>query len=400
MLPRLAAALALVAAAVLVGSPVHAETPAERAAREIQNARDRANAAAQAMFDQEATIDALELEIAETEQDVADLEGEVATLRQGLADRAVTRFTAGGVSANPLFTDVDQMNTQAAADVYAEIATGDQLVGVDDFTAVIDRLDDLRGDLARQRDQAEQARDTYAVLQERAEAEVVHLQEVEEQRLKDEAVRIALEAERQHQIAEEQRQADLAAAAAAAQQPTTAQPPAAQPVQNPGTAAPSNPDDPAPDDPAPAPTPAPTTAPAPPPTAPPVAISSGIVCPLQGSYSFANTWGAARSGGRRHQGVDMISPTGTPIVAVKSGSVAFKVNRLGGNSAWVTANDGDRYYYAHMSSWEGGNRSVSRGDVIGYVGSTGNAGTPHLHFEVHPGGGVAVNPYPYVRAVC
>ena len=93
----------------------------------------------------------------------------------------------------------------------------------------------------------------------------------------------------------------------------------------------------------------------------------------------------------------MIAKTGTPLVAVVSGSVQFKQNSLGGNAVWLSGSDGNKYYYAHLSRFEGSSRSVSQGEVIGYVGMTGNAGVPHLHFEVHPGGGSAVNPTPYVR---
>ena len=66
----------------------------------------------------------------------------------------------------------------------------------------------------------------------------------------------------------------------------------------------------------------------------------------------------------------------------------------------LTGASGTRYYYAHLSAWEGSSRAVAQGDVVGYVGSTGNSGVNHLHFEVHPGGGIAVNPYPYVRRAC
>ncbi len=136
---------------------------------------------------------------------------------------------------------------------------------------------------------------------------------------------------------------------------------------------------------------APAVAPAP-------APSGGIVCPVAGSSAYSDTYGAGRSGGRAHQGVDMLASRGTPLVAVVSGSVVFKHNSLGGNAVWLDGSDGNRYYYAHLSSFEGSSRGVGQGELIGYVGDTGNArGTPHLHFEVHPGGGASVNPYPWVR---
>ena len=97
------------------------------------------------------------------------------------------------------------------------------------------------------------------------------------------------------------------------------------------------------------------------------------VCPVQGPVSFTDTFGAPRSGGRRHQGNDLFSPSGTPLVAVTDGSVFFQGDPLGGNAAYVQGNDGNTYYYAHLNDYVGGARSVTAGELIGHVGNTGDA---------------------------
>lgn len=124
-----------------------------------------------------------------------------------------------------------------------------------------------------------------------------------------------------------------------------------------------------------------------------------VSCPFSVDSDFVDSWGDARSGGRRHQGVDMPAPLGTPVVAVRAGFAEFKVSGAGGNAIWLTTTDGDKYYYAHLDGWEGDSRLVGRGEVVGYVGSTGNAKGDHLHIESHPGGQPA-NPYPTIAEAC
>ena len=96
----------------------------------------------------------------------------------------------------------------------------------------------------------------------------------------------------------------------------------------------------------------------------------------------------------------MMSPSGTPVVAVVAGNAMMKTSELGGNLVTLVGDDGNRYFYGHLSAWEGGSRRVAPGEVIGYVGSTGQTTANHLHFGIYPGGGVAVNPYPIVRQSC
>ena len=138
----------------------------------------------------------------------------------------------------------------------------------------------------------------------------------------------------------------------------------------------------------------------------PAGIVAIDVFPAQGPCSFADTYGAPRSGGRSHEGVDIIDKAGQWIYAVKDGTLTKKYldapGSLGGNGWRLTIADGTYFFYAHMSAVAPGlsvGSAVKAGQIIGQIGMTGAAPIPHLHFEVHPGGGASVNPTPVVKAV-
>lgn len=128
--------------------------------------------------------------------------------------------------------------------------------------------------------------------------------------------------------------------------------------------------------------------------------------PMQGPCGYADTWLYTRGGGRRHLGVDIIAPKGNLIYAVAGGKID-KVyedhpGSLTGNGVRLRMADGTYFFYAHLDSIAAGIElgvPVKAGQILGANGSTGNTGTPHLHFEVHPQGGSAVNPYPLVKAI-
>jgi murein DD-endopeptidase MepM/ murein hydrolase activator NlpD len=131
----------------------------------------------------------------------------------------------------------------------------------------------------------------------------------------------------------------------------------------------------------------------------PVQIIDGMVCPLPGA-AFSDDFGQPRSGGRTHQGNDMFAPMGTSELAVVSGSVTYGDGGGGGMGAYIAGDDGNRYVYYHLSQYVGSPRHVGAGEVIGKVGQTGDATAPHLHFEIHPGGGAAIDPYPTLSRIC
>jgi len=130
------------------------------------------------------------------------------------------------------------------------------------------------------------------------------------------------------------------------------------------------------------------------------------VFPVQGPCSFENTWHAPRGGGRLHLGVDIIANEGNLIYAVADGTItkvySTATDKLAGNGVRLTTADGTYFFYGHFKAIADGitiGTKVKAGQVIGYNGKTGGTNTPHLHFEVHPRGGEAIDPTAIVAAV-
>jgi murein DD-endopeptidase MepM/ murein hydrolase activator NlpD len=385
----LLAVVACLLAPIVPPTVAHADDAAEQAAREIADARDAANAAADAYFAAESRIEQLEIDAQQLEGEVATLQSEIDALLLQVQNVAVNRYTRSGTMGIGVLTGFRNPAEQVQIDALIDVINASS---ADD----LDRFDSLNRDLvAKQRrladtqTRAQNEKASLGQLADAANAKVEKLKQVEAQRLQDEAVRKAVQAEQAERARREE-------ALKARQAPV---------------AAPANPQDSGSDD-----------IDSPSPSAPAIkpssssgqtgvgggsggnAIYAGVdwVCPTgSASVAFGDTWGAPRSGGRRHQGVDMIGARGTPILAVVDGFAKPKSNTLGGTTIWFTGADGNAYYYAHLDSY-GALGAVSKGDVIGYMGDTGNAkqSVVHLHFEIHPGGGPAVNPYPTVRARC
>jgi murein DD-endopeptidase MepM/ murein hydrolase activator NlpD len=123
------------------------------------------------------------------------------------------------------------------------------------------------------------------------------------------------------------------------------------------------------------------------------------VLPVSG-YHITNTWGMSRSyySSGYHTGLDFAVAQGTPIHAIASGTISeLRYDGSYGNLTVMTLDDGTEIYYGHQLSYASGlsvGQRVTQGDVIGYVGTTGNSTGPHVHIEVRPGGGDDVDPYP------
>ncbi|MEX0991159.1 MAG: peptidoglycan DD-metalloendopeptidase family protein [Actinomycetota bacterium] len=357
-LPIVPLVLALVAGAMMA-TPAAAITEADLEAKraQIAEAQDALDAATAAYSDAEARLAEIQDQLSETKATVDETRERLDGLEQQLGDHVRVAYVNGpGTTLSAIFTGGDFNEFSDRVFFLDRLAEADQ--------GLVTRTADTRQELEWRQD------DLAALTAEQEQA----LEDLEQQK-QDVAAKIEqlnaeledLEQRYREQLAAEraaERAAEKVAAQAAAEEETSG--------GGGGGGAP-----------------------------PPSGGSPFGACPVAGGNSFTDSWGDPRSGGRTHEGTDLLAAKGTPVAAAQSGSVAHGGDPLGGITATVTASNGDRTYYAHMNGYSNASGSVSAGTIIGYVGDTGNAaGTNHLHFGYYPGGGGAVNPYPYLLQVC
>ena len=373
----------------------------------------RADAAGARYWEADLALYELGAEIEALSQQVARIDAEVTALRAQMIEIAVQRYIDSGTP--PPILAGDDINRQAVADALARFVTEGSFDIIDDYRQARDDLEQLQAELAERVRHQEELIGQAGRAAEQVQAELREIGDVyleiaprlyEQDRLLD-----SLEEEERRRLAEELRRrqaqearrleavraaaqaaaAQAAAEAAAARAAAEAAAEAATPGTGTGELPPVRPGEP--------------TAGAAPvaPELPVLRAAGGWVCPLGGPFSHFDDFGAPRHYGGWHKGNDLISPTGTPVLAVESGRVEHRANRIGGNSAYIFADSGNYYYNTHLSAYENvGVGWVPAGTVIGYVGDSGNAaGLPHLHFEYHLGGrGNHINPYPIVHEAC
>ncbi|HZD22101.1 MAG TPA: peptidoglycan DD-metalloendopeptidase family protein [Acidimicrobiia bacterium] len=332
---------------------------------------------------------ALDTEIADLQESIQFAQIKITETESRLEELAVQLYmgTTSGASLSVLFSQTDQ-DYPAGLEYLREVR------GVD--RDVITQLRTYRDELDRQTARLDEALEEQVIVASELEQLAAQLQEdlTAAQVVYDDLVQqqVGEEAERRRQEEERRRQAEEAASQAAEAAATSTTTEAVTTTVSGATSTT-------------APAATTTTTVGTTTTAPTVSGPSGGTCPVAGAVTFTDTWGAPRSGGRTHKGVDMIAARGVPIVAAFSGTIyRLSTSTLGGNSVYFTSDAGDLYYYAHLDSYANisPGQHVPVGYVLGYNGSSGNAPEylPHLHWEYHPGGGDAVNPYPLATELC
>jgi murein DD-endopeptidase MepM/ murein hydrolase activator NlpD len=369
----------LLAALVLAPAVASSAQSLQEVRAERTEIQRRLDAAAERLGATEARVARLEAEGDELAAEVDALAADVSALQEGMQDQVVALFKRGSVR-DPLtafLTSDDASEALLRAQFLEHVVVGElgevEALGAERrrLTAVRERLADqqerIAAALAEQRElraelEADLAR--AAELEERLEAEE------RERRRKAEEARRAAEREREaRRAAEREAQAEQAAAPASSGGSTSS---GGGSTSSGGGGSTS-------------------------------VGGGGKACPVGQPHSFTDTWGAPRSGGRSHRGTDILAPYGTPVYAMVDGTWSIQSpGPSAGLWAILRGDDGNHYWYLHLQSHTVSNGArVSAGQQTATNGDTGNArGTPHVHFELHPGGGGAVNPYPMLRAAC
>jgi len=375
--PRWFAALVftLVATLVLLGPATPgfaADGEVDRAEAAVQDAQRKANAANQGLQGAEAALDDAEADVVKGTAELKAARTQFDAAAAAVRASAVREYTSGRGGASLKSDDITKITRSRA---YLGVATGASADQVDQLRARSSDLEDRERDLSKR------------VVDQRAK--LAAFQRLESQ-LSSSLDRLGTELE-----AARRREAEAKAAAATAQE-------AVEKARLEGEARAAEADrrrlEDTRDREARAARPAPGAGP----LAGPV-NTGPWVCPVQGGATFTNDWGFPRSGGRRHQGNDLFAARGTPVVASVGGNYRRSANGLGGISYYLQGDDGNTYYGTHMAGYGPvGPGRVPQGAVLGFVGNSGNArGTsPHLHFEIRPGGGGAINPFPTVSRAC
>lgn len=348
---------ALVAAVTIGATVLAALVPAGPAGADevddlrgaVASAQAAATAATERYMDAVNRLEAIEVEIGQTEQGIASNRATVARLSDLARDRAVTAYTQRGVDTGVL--DLDRPLDRVRRQKMLEQANAKDNAAIAELDAATAALTAQEQDLRALRTAARDTRDLLATeqaqLDEQLKSATASFAAFEERLRREEAAR------------QERERALLAAQQAAAKKSASGKDYRG------------------------------------------AYVSTGLVCPVPGA-SFIDSWGFPRATTGWHAGVDLMAPRGTPNRAVVSGDVKMMSGATSGMGAFLYGDDGNLYYYFHFDAYEGASRRVQQGEVIGYVGNTGDAsgGATHTHFEVHPGGGPAVNPYPTVAGIC
>ena len=322
--------------------------------------------------------------------EIGDLAEQEARARKLIDQRVVAMYKGGSVSSFASIASGKTISDITRRTHYLSAMTRTDAEHYEQAQVLIATTEARRAELGtvdRRLDQlVAEAADARADLDAKFEQAAAAHQEITGELAEAEAARIAAEEEAARQAALEAAARELAAANAAKRRAEAAAASRSAAV-------------------APAPAPAaPASAPAAPAPAPAPPSTGGKACPQDNPRSFTDTWGAPRSGGRTHQGTDIFGTRGGNVFAIVDGTVEWlTTGETSGLFLSLRGDDGNTYWYMHLQDFvasEG--QRVSAGELIAHNGDTGNAQgtTPHIHFEYHPGGGGAINPYPLLAEIC